>query len=584
MIIQNDVNIEFQLCPPGFVFENSSMSCICAGSFNGYVICNEKEYTATMSRSTWIGKIKENSRDLVVGLCPYTAQYSNDSILLPTHITEVNNVVCDYTREGVLCGKCKEGYSASTNTNDRSCVKCNKDDVMLNWLFYVLAEIVPATIFIIIIFIFSSVIAVGPLNSFIFFAQIIYSVVKIGAEGMIPLKQNIPNFEISEIFLFAPYEFWNLHFADFVLPPFCLGTNLKTLDIYALEYLTMTIPLLLLFGCMVVLFFYNRGNRFFVFLFRPVHRVLARFRTFTGLRPSVTGGIAVFILVSYTKCALTSFRFFAYIPLYNSTGSKVETVFYYDGSVRFPEEGLKYIIVAIFLLCTFVLIPPILLFYPTLVTLIGKLSRNYLTLGRFYPGIKLQAFFDEFHGCYKDGSGQGVDCRWFSSFYFFLRIILFVIYTQTNYWHVQYVLMLLIFLTVALIFALVRPYKNDWINNLDTAMFVNLAAITAISQFELQQTKQGLPFNRVSFAIQIILVIAPMLYLFGYISLKIILNLCKKYKPDWNKSSQDHFLPGNDCCSELDEFQFIRELDNDSEQQPRHNYHAIDHDGNRRSN
>ena len=549
VVIQSYANIEFQKCPPGFKFDSLSKSCLCAGSFSGRITCNERKYIATVSRSTWIGRIEKNSTDhiIVAGLSPYTVQYFNDSIMLPNDINEIDNILCDHNRKGVLCGECKEGYSVSVNTNNRGCVKCNKNDVMLNWLFYILTEFVPVTIFFFIIFIFSSVIAIGPLNSFIFFAQIIYTVVKIDAEGMIPLRQNIPNYKILEIFFIAPYEFWNLNFLNFVLPRFCLGTTITTLDIYAIEYLTASLPLFLLLGFIFILFFYNRGNRIFIVLFRPIHRIFARLRTIAGLHQSITGGIAVFILVSYTKFALVSFRFLAYFPLYNPAGDVEEIVFYYDGSVLFPEEGMQYIIVAIFFLCTFVLIPPILLLYPSLLTFLERASRNRLKLGRFYPGIKMQAFFDEFHGCYRNGSEQGIDCRWFSSFYFCLRISLFTTYTQSNYWHVQYMIQLLMFLVVAMMFAFIRPYRNDWINNLDTVMFLNLAAITAISQYELQQARQGLEFDSLAFSLQIILVAAPLLYLVGYICLKMMKTLCKKHKPNW--SFNDNSLRKKDASN-----------------------------------
>ena len=522
IIVQTYILINFKICPPGFVL--SSTSCTCAGTYSGYVFCNEETYTAEISRSAWIGSITDDATDLVVGLSPYVfSGYSNERVQLPSAVSEIDDLLCGSNkRKGVLCGECTNGYGVAVNTNSYECVRCTKQNGYVNWLLYILTEFIPVSIFFILIFLFSSVIALGPLNSFIFFAQIIFTVVKIDAEGMVPLHQRISNYKSLESVYIVLYEIWNLNFFRSVLPGFCVGTAIKTLDVYALKYLTAVFPLLLLILFIINVFFYNRGVKFFVIIFHPLHLCLARLSKFTKLRQSIPGGIAVFILVSYTKFTLVSFDFFAYFPLYNAAGDVVENVFYYDGSVLFPNEGWKYIIVACFFLCTFVVIPPFLLVYPSALRLLEVVSKNGFNFGKYYPNLKLQAFLDEFHGCYKDGSEGGIDCRWFSSLYFCLRIALFMTYTQSNFWHLQYLIQLLIFLVVALMFAFIRPYHRDWINNLDTAMFINLAAITAISQYNLQQARFGEDVDLIAFSLQFVLVLSPLIYCIGYLSRRLM--------------------------------------------------------------
>ena len=144
------------------------------------------------------------------------------------------------------------------------------------------------------------------------------------------------------------------------------------------------------------------------------------------------------------------------------------------------------------------------------------ISCRRLRLGKFYPTLKLQTFLDEFHGCYKDGSNGGLDCRWFASLYFCLRIALFAVYPITVSWYDQYIAQILIFLFAALMFSVIRPYREEWINNIDVTMLLTLAIITALSLYNLQLARIGQGINVWAFAIQFILIVMPLLYCIGY--------------------------------------------------------------------
>ena len=144
------------------------------------------------------------------------------------------------------------------------------------------------------------------------------------------------------------------------------------------------------------------------------------------------------------------------------------------------------------------------------------ISCRRLRLGKFYPTLKLQTFLDEFHGCYKDGSNGGLDCRWFASLYFCLRIALFAVYPITVSWYDQYIAQILIFLFAALMFSVIRPYREEWINNTDVTMLLTLAIITALSLYNLQLARIGQGINVWAFAIQFILIVMPLLYCIGY--------------------------------------------------------------------
>ena len=517
IVIQKQITVHFHECPPGYNFNSKSSKCVCAGNYHSYVVCDETNYAANIIRGVWIGQYPHYNGNLLVGLSPYVHDVSvSETIQLPNDTSDLSDYLCG-NRKGVLCGECKEGYGVAMNTEDFKCISCSEEDAHRNWFYYMLTEFLPVTIFFAAVFLFSMTVTFGPLNSYIFFAQVVTTVVKIGADGMIPLENTIKHYKDVKSIYVIPYDFWNLNFFRTLMPKFCLSRNITTLDVLSLGYVTALYPLLLLFVFITLMSLYNRGVRIFVCMFRPLHRCLARFRQWTNLQQSITGGIAVFIVISYTKLTLVSLQLLNYVPLYNAVDEKaVYHVFHFDGTIKFGNEGWKYIMTASIVISTFVIIPPLLLAYPSALQFLDWISCGYLRLGKLYPTPKLQAFLDEFHGCYKDGSNGGLDCRWFASLYFCLRIALFVVYSVMPSWHEQYIAQILLFLFAALMFSVIRPYREEWINNIDVTMFLTLASITALSQYNLQLTRTGQDVNTLAFAIQFILIVMPLLYCIGY--------------------------------------------------------------------
>ena len=516
IVIQKQITVHFNECPPGYKFNSSG--CICAGNYHSCVVCDETDYTANIIRGMWIGQHPHYNDSLLVGFSPYVHDVSvRETIQLPQLTSKLSDYLC-VNRKGVLCGECKEGYGVAMNTEDFKCISCSEEDAHRNWFYYMLTEFLPVTIFFAAVFLFSMTVTFGPLNSYIFFAQVVTTVVKIDADGMIPLENTIKHYKDIESIYVIPYDFWNLNFFRTLMPTFCLSNNITTLDVLSLGYVTALYPLLLLFVFITLMSLYNRGVRIFVCMFRPLHRCLARFRQWTNLQQSITGGIAVFIVISYTKLTLVSLQLLNYIPLYNAEGYEpVKRVSYIDGTIELGStKSLRCIITASIVFSTFVIIPPLLLAYPSMLRFLEWISCRRLRLGKFYPTLKLQTFLDEFHGCYKDGSDGGLDCRWFASLYFCLRIALFAVYPITVSWYDLYIAQILIFLFAALMFSVIRPYREEWINNIDVTMLLTLASITALSLYNLQLARIGQGINVWAFAIQFILIVMPLLYCIGY--------------------------------------------------------------------
>ena len=91
---------------------------------------------------------------------------------------------------------------------------------------------------------------------------------------------------------------------------------------------------------------------------------------------------------------------------------------------------------------------------------------------------------DTFQGCYKDGSNGTRDRRWFSAFYFILRIVGCVVYVLPGYSVFSHVSIELIIQAVhifsILILLYLKPYKNSLYNNLDITILLDSILISSL--------------------------------------------------------------------------------------------------------
>ncbi len=79
---------------------------------------------------------------------------------------ELNNLTCGpFNREGLLCSKCKPGYGPPLYSKSWKCEKCN--DKYTGWL-WLLYELVPPTVFYLLVIIFDINATAPPFTAFVF--------------------------------------------------------------------------------------------------------------------------------------------------------------------------------------------------------------------------------------------------------------------------------------------------------------------------------------------------------------------------------------------------------------------------------
>ena len=539
-VISAQIEINFSLCPPGMTISkaDTELQCICSGNYGGFIQCHPSLFYSELVRGAWIGK-QENSSLYIVGECPYCSLFTNNSTLV---LSQDNMDLADkqchsINRTGILCGKCLPDYGPVVNGHQFQCHYCPPSKAKYNWIFYLMTEFLPITVFFFIVVFFNISATSGPANAFVFFAQVITTVFNVDGDGAIQLNTITNEWESLQAVYLIPYDIWNQNFFHPFLPKFCLSSQISTLQLISTGYITALYPLLLVVIFSLLVWAYGRGFMPIVRLCRPVHKCFIRFHGLLNLQRSIVHALATFLLLSYTKFTLVSFILLTSTPLFNDTGKVVSKVLYYDGSIKYMgRHHIPYMILSVVVLATFVALPPVLLLAPSLILLTkklcGKLFHKDLDFPSWFnPGPRLNQFLNAFHGCYKDGTGGddgNIDYRWFAGLYFIFRLILFLIYAFTPNWFLQYVMHQLVCIVAVLAFIIFRPYKNHLFNVIDSCIFATLVAISTLSMYNYYLTAVGTGLSTWGFAVQYILIFLPLVYMVAYVMFMLKRKYCKR--------------------------------------------------------
>ena len=129
--VHHTINVILKPCPPGYYHENST--CYCSSStenklkaYEGILRCN-RNFTAVLKRGYWTGY---HGDELYTAPCPFHFCVPNTLVSseqsLPDSRDSLESFMCGDTRQGVLCGKCKDGYSVYYHSRQFTCGKNDK--------------------------------------------------------------------------------------------------------------------------------------------------------------------------------------------------------------------------------------------------------------------------------------------------------------------------------------------------------------------------------------------------------------------------------------------------------------------------
>ena len=442
--------------------------CTCGNDLHDAVTCLSDKYSAYVIKGFCIVLSEENSTALI-GTCPYSTGGK-----LPKNISDAKDFGDLYfplQRRGQLCGACEENYTLPVYSYYLGCFKC--EDYKYGWVKFIAAAFVPLTFFYILIIVFRISGTSSTLNGFILVSQII------GAPSVIheiySYNQANTHYHVhssSQLGInigTAIYGIWNLDFFRSFYKPICLSPDLRYQHVLLLDYAVAVYPLLLIFITFICVKLHD-NFAIVVWLWRPFHKCLVRFRRQWNIRSYLVNALATFIVLSYVKILNVSFQFLISSLLYDINGHLVhKSYWYYDGRVDMTsKEYLPYLLLALSMLLIFNIFPLVLLtLYPFK---FFQHCLNCLPCTKYK--LALQLFMDAFNGCYKDNDGH--DYRHFAALYLavrFFNLLLLSVLRSTNAYCVAATLLTVFALTLVAKF---QPYKRKSTNTVDIVMLLTL--------------------------------------------------------------------------------------------------------------
>ncbi len=508
------LSVQLQECPPGYVYESGLGQCTCSAythnQYLGISSCNQTAFQAKLSRGYWLGySIK---KVLLSSACPVNFCNSNQELLLPSSKTsakELNGLVCGRTRMGKLCGACKENYSTfyhSVNLNCRPNHLCD-----LGWAFYLVSEILPVTIFFLIVVLLDIQFTAGSVQGFILYSQL-FDTLLIVANGQNPLKEGAYN---SLLVLDFFTNIFNLKFFIHNRLSFCLWRNASSLDILTFKYITITYSFLLIILTVLVL----RYSKF-----STLQKFLGKIRRNKSRGSySLIHGLSGFLVICYSQCTKISLLILTPATIYSTKSDSIEKVAFFDGQLPFlRSRHLLYALPAIIFTLTMVVLPPVLLLsYPLCYKLFAlfKIQETKFTniLCTVFPLEKYKPFFDSFQSSFKD------ECRYFAGLYFVYRLSTLVTFASTQNLPLFYTLVEVQFIIMLTVHVWIQPYKMSWHNKLDGFVFASLAIINIITLFRYSHSSNHFE------AIQIVVAYLPLLYMATYVVRQMVVMIVRPH-------------------------------------------------------
>ena len=463
-------------CPTWTVYKTSTNSCECGKDVHHIVYCVQvdgcpRKFDVSMFPKCCMTLAKDQTK-AVVGSCPFS-MHDWIRLRVPSRLSQLDAAVCGHThRTGQLCGQCMNGTSPPVYSYYPQCVDCPAGTN--NWAKYLAVSLLPTTLF----FFGTAVVkfrATSPhMNGYIMLCQILASP-SVLRQVQIYNEQYYHQKSIAWGIYVSFVGIWNLDFLRTVYPPFCLYPNATMLQVLSLDYITAAYPLVLIILTYTLVTLHYHNCRLVVWLWRPFLRCCIRFQRQWDIRNSLVDAFATFLLLSYVKFLSISFDILIPTTLWDSTGQKQQTVFYYNGTVEYcSEEHLPYAILAVTVLLMFTLLPILLLcLYPC------RCFQRFLNSCHLRSQA-LHMFMDTFQGHYKDGTNGTRDCRCFASIFLITRIAVHislafssVVYTNSIF--------IAVLATVVLLLSVFYPYKMKFYNQLNIFFFlITLVCISSV--------------------------------------------------------------------------------------------------------
>ena len=485
-----------QACPTWFIQSPNSTVCVCGHQFNSESIklvdCNQF-LNKTMLLSGYCITHSESDDNEYIGICPYNTKSSSFGYsVVPSDVSELNEEMCGpLNRTGLLCSECQDGLGPAIFSFTRECKECL--EYPYGWILFFVRLIVPLTLFCILVIVFRVNISSPSLNGFVIIAQFISCVLSTNPFLVSGLTDS---YSIVKCVADC-YNLFNLDIFLFLIPSFCISEDLEMLHVLALEYTVALYPILFTIAAYLVILLHYKGCKVVVFCWRPFRRCFIRFRKSWELKGSVINAFATFLHLSCCKLSVVSVFLLQEVHIMNKKGEITYRLYY---GTDYTVYGITYKMLAgisVALLVIMIILPALfLLLYQC------HFFQRCLQVCRIRC-VLLHELANITQGSFKNGTSPGTrDYRWFAGLHLILRAVLIYLINQPY----KVIIFLSLFTLMAILVIVLRPYKEDKYNKLDSIFWL-LPAFTISIQFYHLAT--GIHLNGVMYAT----VSFPLIYL-----------------------------------------------------------------------
>ena len=209
-------------------------------------LCQLQYYTKCTERDVLLPfgfcATQDDNQDIFVAKCPYfeLSGYNVTEpgyIRLPDNISELNDYMCGpLNRKGFLCKDCIDGFGPSVTSLGYKCSNCT--DAWYGIPLYLAVELIPITLFYLIILIFKIHLTSAPMTLLILYCHLVMYEMLFGRsepiDRLLSPDENNPFFVVVLTFL----GIWNLDFVSYIASPFRVSSKLLLSHIELLDYST----------------------------------------------------------------------------------------------------------------------------------------------------------------------------------------------------------------------------------------------------------------------------------------------------------------------------------------------------------
>ena len=498
-------------CPPGLFCRKGH--CECGKVYpENFISCNG---TRSSLFNYYCLTFDEDTKLTFVGQCiralnrtKSRGNLASDTLyhLLPGNVSQLDARMCrPLNKTGTLCGRCLPDHYPLTYSFNMTCIPC--PHAHWNWFRYIMAAYLPLTLLCIAVLFFKINTTSSHLFAVVYYCQTITMPLQIRNVFIEINGDTNLSYLTAAKFFFSLYGIWNLDFFRPFYSDLCLGIGI--LPTLALDYVIAVYPLLLMMITYLLIIIHSKNFRVITILWRPFHALFSLFRRNWDIRTSVIDAFATFFFLSNVKFLSVSFDLLIPTPVYQLYPDHYNYTLslYYAANVEyFGSEHLPFGILAIIMLCVFVILPcTVLALYPF------AFFQKFLNLFPF-PWYILHTIVDSFYGCYKDGTQPGTrDYRWCVSIFFSIRLCQFLLYIIPDKVVYNLIVTLILVLLVTLM-SILQPFKFPRYNIINI-IFLQMLTSFAITAYSISITVKTAPkYLYFFYVLAGIFSVSPLLY------------------------------------------------------------------------